>query len=116
MCYGDKVKPFYRALIRVIETAEERRIVAAQIDAAAILPLDAGHDQFELPENIPALGPDQRWYIDATYLDTDGAQVNVIVHFADGRISWAERYRYLGEEITRWPPPPTEADASIAVY
>lgn len=86
-------------------TEEERRVFSAQVESARIEPVDAEHDRFDLPDETQAFGP---WIpgrtVDAIYSDLDGVRVNIIVHIIGGKLSWAERYRDLGDPIVMWPP------------
>lgn len=105
MTYDDQARDFYKRLADAIEDPRARRIYLEQLSNARIDSLDPGHDEFHVPSETPRIGESIE-VIDAIYRDEDGARVNVIVHFSGGAISWAERYRDLGEPIIRWPPSP----------
>lgn len=100
------VRDFYGRLAPALITAEEQSAFERQIQRAEIVELDDEHDEFRFsgaPDPLEALNEDT---IECVYADADGRDVNVIIHFVGDHISWAERYRNLGDPIRQWPPPP----------
>jgi len=92
------------------------RKLSAQLKLASIISVDSGHDRFLFSEGLPE--PDHRLPEDAivelSYRDDDGVRVNVLLHFVDGALSWAERYRDTADTILRWPPPKERAVTVVA--
>jgi hypothetical protein len=100
------LRKFYRRLSMALPDEAERVSFESQISRATIANTDEGHDRFAFgdPPDDLALIRIPANQLDATYPDEDGKDVNVIVHFVDGLVSWAERYRDLGDPVVCWPP------------
>jgi hypothetical protein len=103
--YADDARVFYRRFALALPV-DERAHFEAQIARAQLEMLDNEHDTFKYawpyPDELRISGD----IIEATYADDDGAEVNVFLHLVGGLLSWAERFRNLGDPIALWPPPP----------
>lgn len=101
---SDPVRHFYRRLASAFTESNARKAFEAQVDKAEIVSIDDGHDCFQFPGGFDESSALNAKTVDAIYGDADGRDVNVIVHFVNNRISWAERYRDVGRTILSWPP------------
>lgn len=101
---SEAVRDFYRRFAAALTTAEDQKAFERQVQRAAIMEVDDEHDQFNFSgasDPLEALNEDT---LEGVYADADGQDVNVIVHFVGDHISWAERFRNLGDPILQWPP------------
>jgi hypothetical protein len=73
-----------------------------QIEAGRIVREDGGGLSIEVPASIPPVVSKDG--IDLTYQDIDGVNVEFLIAFVDGRLSWIDRYRIPGgDPITKVP-------------
>lgn len=104
--YESEARRFYARLADALSSEEERQAYLNQVATARIEQQDSEHDGFVLPneaEVFPALRNTAT--LEAIYVDLDGVDVTVLVHITfDGKLSWAERFRYYGDPIRTWPP------------
>lgn len=84
----------------------DRADFESQLAQAELAVLDSEHDTFRFAWPYPDGLRISVDIIDANYADADGTDVNVLVHFVGGLLSWAERFRFDMEVIALWPPPP----------
>jgi hypothetical protein len=104
MKYDDEARAFYGRFALALPV-DERAGFEAQIASAQLAILDSEHDTFRFPAPVPVELRISHDIIEAVYADEDGADVNVLIHLFGGALSWAERFRDLGDPIVLWPPP-----------
>ena len=65
-----------------------------QIAAGRVVQDDGGGLSIEVPASLPPVTSKDG--IDLSYADPDGVNVEFLIAFVDGRLSWIDRYRIPG--------------------
>lgn len=104
-----------RALLERFREAEvaSKAELGAQLDIVEIVGQDndptGGYLHLRVADNAPRIAVPADFPISAMYDDSDGMQIDILLHMADGKINSLEWYRVDGQSPKAWPP----ADPSL---
>jgi hypothetical protein len=110
---NEKNRQVYARFVDVIPS-ESRAAFLRQLDELEIIRQDSSHTTFHAtsaanPIDDHAIGG----ILDGFYDDEDGDVISIIIHFVDGYISWAERFRTDTMPVRKVLPDPSEIRFSM---
>jgi hypothetical protein len=102
--YEELARAFYRRLAAGVADPADRAALSVQFDLAEIRQIDNSRDIFVFSEPVIATSGSTNGSLKASYIESNGQEVCVVLYISGARISSAEHHQPKDNPIPLWPP------------
>jgi hypothetical protein len=102
--YEELARAFYRRLAAGVADPADRAALSVQLDLAEIHQIDNSRDIFVFSQPVTATTGLTNGSLKASYIESNGQEVCVVLHFSGARISSAEHHHPKDNPMPLWPP------------